>query len=159
MTTDLPTHYAAMDDPGPALARLDGYRAAVHAALDGVDAFDIDFEGIAPSRGALPARGIPRSPALEDLRDRLRGELQARGLAGTLDRRYRLVTAHATLFRFISPLQRPARFASLLDALRDKPLGGTHVDGLELVINDWYMARTQLERVALLGLGVPSRRS
>jgi 2'-5' RNA ligase len=144
--------FTVTEDPAAELARLDAYRAAVHAALEGMQAFEIDFEGITLSRGAVMARGYPRGPALQDLRERLRGELRARGLDASLDGRYRLVTAHATLLRFAAPLRQPARFAALLDALRDAPLGSMRVDALELVINDWYMTSTQLERVELLRL-------
>ncbi|CAN7230854.1 2'-5' RNA ligase family protein [Massilia sp. LjRoot122] len=151
--------FTATEDPAAQLARLEEYRAAVHAALDGMAAFEIDFDGIALSRGAVLARGIPRGPALEGLRERLRGELLARGLAGTLDQRYRLVTAHATLFRFAAPLRQPSRFAALLAELRDAPLGSMRVDQLELVINDWYMSSAQLERVEVLRLPEPSPRS
>lgn len=150
--------FTVTDDPGPSLAHLEDYRAAVHAALAG-EGFTIDFDGITLSRGAVLARGFPRGPGLETLRERLRGELRARGLAASLDQRYRLVTAHATLLRFAAPLAQPARLAALLEALRDEPLGEMWVDRLELVINDWYMSSGSLRLVEALSLGGLSRRS
>lgn len=153
--------FTVTEDPGAQLAQLDGYRAAVHAAVKGIEAFEIGFEGITLSRGAVMACGYPRGAALETLRERLRGELRARSLDASLDQRYRLVTAHATLLRFATALQQPARFAALLESLRDAPLGSMRVDQLELVINDWYMSSAQLARVDLLRLpaGAISRRS
>lgn len=150
--------FTVTEDPAAQLARLDGYRAAVRAALNGMGAFEIDFDGIALSRGAVLARGFPRGPALEGLRERLRSELLARGLGGTLDQRYRLVTAHATLFRFAAPLRQPSRFAALLAELRDAPLGSMRVDALELVINDWYMSSASLRRVDVLRLPAAATR-
>jgi len=133
-------------------ALVDDYRAAAQAAVDGIEPIEIDFDGIALSRGAVMARGVPRGPALEILRERLRSALRERGLDGALDRRYRLVTAHMTLFRFTEPLRDAARFAALLDGLRDKPLGIMRIEQAELVVNDWYMSSQSLVRVAVLPL-------
>lgn len=144
--------FTVTEDPAAQLAQLDAYRAAVHAAVQGIAPFEIAFEGITLSRGAVMACGYPRSAALETLRERLRGQLKARGLDASLDQRYRLVTAHSSLFRFASSLRQPARFAALLEELRMHPLGSMRVDELELVINDWYMSSAQLERVDVLRL-------
>lgn len=138
-------------------ALVDGYRAAAQAAVDGAGPIEIDFDGIALSRGAVMARGFPRGPSLEILRERLRTQLRDRGLDGALDRRYRLVTAHMTLCRFTEPLRDAARFAALLDELRDEPLGVMRIEQAELVINDWYMSSQSLVRVATLPLAGPQR--
>jgi 2'-5' RNA ligase len=143
----------ATENAGPQLARADEYRAAAHAALDGFEAFDIDFDGIAVSAGAVLARGMTRGPALETLRERLRSELRLRGLDASLDRRYRLITAHSTLLRFAAPLQDSRRFAALLEHLRDEPLGSMRVDALELVMNDWYMSAGSLQPLARITSG------
>ena len=147
--------FTVTPDPAPQLLRLPDYAAAVSAALDGVAAFDIDFHGITVSRGAVLAQGFPRGPILETLRERLRRALGERGLGDLLDQRYRLVTAHTTLFRFVAPLQASLHFAALLRSLRDEPLGCMHVTEVELVINDWYMSRNTVERVALMPLRTP----
>ncbi len=117
-----------------------------------MEAFEIGFAGITLSRGAVMACGYPHGPALETLRERLRIQLRARGLDASLDQRYRLVTAHATLLRFAAPLQQPARFAALLEELRREPFGSMRVDALELVVNDWYMSSGSLRRVEVLRL-------
>lgn len=139
-------------DLAPALLRLHDYDAAVREALDGVARFEIDFRGITVSRGAVLAQGFPRGPTLEILRGRLRGALRDRGLGAALDERYRLVTAHATLFRFVAPLQAPKRFAALLESLRSEPLGCMRVGAVELVTNDWTMSSSAVERVARIAL-------
>jgi 2'-5' RNA ligase len=117
------------DHPSPELARLDDYHAAVDAALAGIGPFAIDFTGITVSRAAVVAQGFPRDATLATLRERLRRELHARGCDASLDVRYRLVTAHATLLRFAAPL------------------GALRVDEVELVVNDWYMSSGSLRRV------------
>lgn len=139
-------------DYAPHLARRADYVAAVRAALDDLPAFDIDFEGITISRGAVLVKGFPRDGTLERLRARLRDALRAGGLDGTLDQRYRLVTAHSTVLRFVAPPADPARLAAALAAMRDAPLGTMRVDSLQLVVNDWYMSSAAVEPVAAFTL-------
>lgn len=138
------------DDPAFALARLDQYRAAVQEAVRAIDAFGIEFRGITLSRGAVMACGYPQDGMLEMLRERLRAQLRERGLDGTLDGRYRLVTAHSTLLRFAGPLADPVRFARELERLRDEPLGRMQVNEVQLVVNDWYMSHQSLRQVETL---------
>ena len=142
------------DDFALALLRLPEYEAAVRDALDGMAPFEIDFHGITISRGAVLAQGFPRGPALETLRERLRGALCDRGLGAGLDQRYRLVTAHATLCRFVAPLQAPERFIALMRSLRHAPLGCMHVGGVELVTNDWYMSSDAVECITRISLPI-----
>jgi len=147
--------FTAIEHPMAQLARLDDHIKAVHAALDGIAAFDIEFTGITMSRGAVLAQGFPRGPALETLRDRLRAQLRDAGLDASLDQRYRLVTAHSTLLRFVAPLDDPQRFAAHLASLRHAPLGCMHINEVELVVNDWYMSSNSLDRIARLPLQTP----
>ncbi|WP_200949063.1 hypothetical protein, partial [Massilia sp. Root1485] len=78
------------------------------------------------------------------------------GLDGTLDQRYRLVTAHSTVLRFVAPPADPARLAAVLAAMRDVPLGTMRASSLQLVINDWYMSSAAVEPVATFRLRPPS---
>ncbi|KFI08918.1 2'-5' RNA ligase family protein [Massilia sp. BSC265] len=144
--------FTVTENPAAQLAQRDAYRAAVHAAVGGIEAFEIGFEGITLSRGAVMACGYPQGGALETLRGRLRDQLRARGLDASLDQRYRLVTAHSTLLRFATALRHPARFAAMLEELRNAPFGSMRVDALELAINDWYMSSASLQRVDVLRL-------
>jgi len=143
---------SSASDDHRVLTRLPEFHAAARAALAGTGPLAIDFRGVCVSRGAVLAQGYPVGGALEALRARLRTQLRARGLDAMLDSRYRIVTAHATLLRFVRPLDDPAAFAAALAALRRAPLGVLHADALELVVNDWYMSSATLrlvERIAL----------
>ena len=144
--------FTVTEDYPPHLARRADYAAAVLDAVESLPAFDIDFDGITISRGAVLARGFPRDGTLELLRARLREALRACGLDGMLDQRYRLVTAHSTLLRFTAPPADPARFAAALAELRGMPLGTMRVDTLQLVVNDWYMSSAAVEPIETLAL-------
>ena len=134
-------------DYAPHLARRAEYAAAVRAAACDLPAFDIEFDGITISRGAVLAMGYPRDATLETLRARLREALRARGLDGMLDQRYRLVTAHSTLLRFVAPPADPARLAAALAEMRDTPLGTLRVESLQLVVNDWFMSSAAVDPI------------
>jgi 2'-5' RNA ligase len=148
--------FTASENSAQQLLRLADYRSAVSVALKGMKTVEIDFAGISLSRSAVLAQGFPRGPALETLRERLRVQLRDRGLNASLDQRYRLVTAHTTLFRFVAPLQDANGFAALLTSMRDEPLGSMRVDEVELVINDWYMSTNLVEQLAIIPLRTPS---
>jgi 2'-5' RNA ligase len=135
------------------LRRQDDYRAATRDALAGLPFFDIDFRGLAASRGAVLAQGYPRDATLDTLRERLRTALRERGLDASLDSRYRLVTAHMTLMRFTRPLADPAGFADALEALRETPCGTLRVERVALVENDWYMSSGSLRTIEVFELG------
>lgn len=139
--------FTVCEDYHAQLARCEDYRAAVHAAVQGSPAFEIEFHGITASRGAVLAQGIPCDDSLGALRERLRVQLRARGLDASLDQRYKLVTAHSTLLRFMRPLAQPARFAEAIGALRDAPLGRMRVESVELALNDWYMSSGTLRHI------------
>jgi 2'-5' RNA ligase len=144
--------FTVCEDYHGQLARCDDYRAAVRAAVESAPSFEIEFRGITASRGAVLAQGFPRDGAIDALRERLRTQLRARGLDASLDQRYKLVTAHATLLRFMRPLAQPARFAEALAGLRDAPLGSMRVRSVELALNDWYMSNGTLRQIETFGL-------
>ena len=139
-------------DHAPHLARRAEYAAAVRTAVCDLPAFDIDLKGITISRGAVLATGFPRDDTLETLRACLREALRARGLDGMLDQRYRLVTAHSTLLRFVVAPADPARLAAVLTQVRSEPLGTLRVESLQLVVNDWFMSSAAVESIETYAL-------
>lgn len=134
------------------LARCEDYRAAVREAVAGMPAFEIAFRGLTASRGAVLAQGIPCDGTLDALRERLRAQLRARDLDAALDQRYKLVTAHSTLLRFMRPLAQPARLADAIAGLREAPLGRMRVERVELALNDWYMSSGTLRHIETFDL-------
>jgi len=139
--------WTGTEEPEPFFAQLPAYRRAIDAALMGAPDFSIRFDGLTASPAAVLVQGFPHSPALNGLRDRLRNAITAVGLGHTLDRRYRISAAHMTAVRFCRPLQDLPRLAAVLQSLRRRPFGTTHVAELQLVENDWYMSH---DRVHLL---------
>ncbi|HEU5124618.1 MAG TPA: 2'-5' RNA ligase family protein [Verrucomicrobiae bacterium] len=121
------------------------YEAAVASAVAGTPSFEIQFNGITASPGAVMIQGFPRGEVLERLRECLRRTLQNPNLSDELDTRYRLITAHMTAVRFRAPLGDSHQYAEKLKAFRETTFGSSHIEILSLVQNDWYMSPQNLE--------------
>ena len=132
----------------PFLVHLDRYQKAVAEALDGTPPIDVEFRGLTLTPSAVLAQGFSEGGALEDLRERLRSALAATGLAGGLDQRYRLTTAHMTLVRFATPLRNAPRFVELLQRIRDAEIGTSRFARFELVLGDCYQSRENEQPIA-----------
>lgn len=127
--------------------KLPRYRAALAAAFAGMTRFAVEFRGVTGSPGAIMAQGFPEQDALNRLRDHLRASLGAAGLGATLDARYRIVTAHATIMRLQSPLRNPSALLQLLEQARRVPFGRSVCAAAQWVENDWYMSRDAVQLI------------
>ncbi len=114
------------------------YLATLERSLAEIDSFEIDYRGITASRSSIMIQGFPKDETLELLRERLRVNFLSSGLHQTMDARYKLSTAHATVFRFRKPLKDSHGFAAFLRDNRNRDFGGQKVSELQLVYNDWY---------------------
>jgi hypothetical protein len=94
------------------------------------------------------AQGYADHNSLNELRDAIRQALRPTDLAGHLDVRYKITSAHITLMRFQAPPRNLPRLVAALTAARSRPFGQTQVTRIELVINDWYMSRAKVRVVA-----------
>jgi 2'-5' RNA ligase len=133
--------FTATVDHAPLLARTARYVSAVDAAMRDAASIRIEFAGVTATPGAILVQGFFENHALDDLRDSLRRQLRASGLAGGVDRRYRLETAHITVARFRARLRDGERLAARIERARHRPFGATTVRSVSLVETDWYMTR------------------
>lgn len=135
--------------PGFALAAIEpeAYRALVREVVAGFGPFTLEFRGLTASPGAVLLQGFPLDDTLAELRQALRQAFRASGLQQSIDTRYRLQTAHATLLRLRTPPHNAARLLEVLADFRDYPLGTVQVSALELVFNDWYQRAAHTVRL------------
>ena len=127
------------------ISQTEQYSSAVDSALRKALPIRIEFKGVTASPGTIMIQGFFETDALNDVRDVLRGQLRARGLADGLDRRYRLESAHMTVARFCAPLCESKRFAAVLELARGRSFGAFTIRRLSLVKNDWYMSHRVTE--------------
>lgn len=117
---------------------LDRYRAVLGERFTQEQPFTIRFSGVTASPDTVLVGG--QSDALNGLRDRLRDDLMRAGLGETLDRRYRIVTAHSTVLRFRSQPEHLPELVRYLAAQRTRDLGAFEVAQVAFTFNDWYMS-------------------
>jgi 2'-5' RNA ligase len=139
--------FTASVTPERFFARQPEYLEAVGAVAARVRPFRVRFQGITASPEAILIQGYPESEALAAGREALRRVLRERGLAETLDSRYRLETAHMTAVRFRAALKDGDRLARFIEAHRSHPFGEMEVARLQVVKSDWYMSERQSREV------------
>lgn len=114
------------------------YIETIAPVLNRHSRFQIQFEGITASDSAVLIQGFPMGDTLEAIRDEIRRVFKQSTLEHSIDSRYRLETAHATVIRFRKPILNGRRLLHELQKYRDHPFGPSEVAHVELVFNDWY---------------------
>ena len=129
------------------------YVEVVKQALQGVPPFSLSFRGLTASPEAIMVRGYMEDDTLNKVRTSLRQMLLKSGLPQTMDKRYVLQTAHATVLRFAKPLLQGQRLVAMLEQFGDYEFGRARMAELELVYNDWYQRRAKVMTLARFPLG------
>ena len=129
------------------------YIRTAQRVLAGFKPFALEMRGITASSGAVMIQGFFADDCMNELRDKLRDEFKNSSLQQSMDSRYRIQTAHSTVVRFRSPLNRRDDFLQLIEQYREVDFGHFTVDGIELVYNDWYHRREFVRVLAKIAIG------
>jgi 2'-5' RNA ligase len=124
--------------PGPEIHLTISSLISAYPGLAQSSPFTLTYCGVTASPGAILLQGFPQGDTLQQLRTKLKSDVEQAGLSHSIDARYALQTAHATLVRFRAPLRQPAQVANLIHAYQQTFIGSFEVDTLELVYTDWY---------------------
>jgi 2'-5' RNA ligase len=111
--------------------------------------FDISFHGVTATLNGIITQGFIKDNTLNDFRDNLRFCFKNSDLEQSIDKRYKLQTAHSTVVRFRNEVKKQSEFMEIIDRYRDFDFGTFNVDHIELVFNDWYQ---RIENVKSLGV-------
>lgn len=114
------------------------YSALIKQSIKGIDPFKLELQGITASASGIMIRGFPENAQLNTLRNQLRMNYKNSDLEQSLDKRYTLQTAHATIMRFRKELQHTKTFLAEMENYKNFNFGSFEVNELELVFNDWY---------------------
>ena len=128
--------------------KLEDYVAVIRDSLQTSSPFAIQFKGITASPSCLMIQGFPENEALEHLRDNVRQTVKASHLQQSIDQRYAIHTAHATICRFRAPLTHTAELLQLLESYRAYDFGTCTIDHIDLVYNDWYQRQGKVIELA-----------
>ncbi len=134
---------------------IQSYIDLIKAALYKCPAFPITFNGVCISPATVLLQGFYQSGTLDRLRDEIRKAFQKSDLEQSIDKRYRLSTAHSTVVRFSAPVVRKKEFLSLLQQYRAHEFGRISVKEIEFVHNDWYQRTEKTSLLAKFPLVAP----
>lgn len=112
----------------------------------------IQFSGVTASPSCILLQGYPENNHLAELRNRLREQFKASFLPHSMDKRYSIKTAHATIMRFQHPQKSLRDLTRFLSENRDRDFGIQALDEIELVCNDWYHRKSNTRVIAAFPL-------
>lgn len=117
------------------------YSKVIRSSLPSEIKTQIAFKGITASSSCILLKGFPEDDTLNVFRDNLRSNFKDSALETSIDKRYKINTAHATIIRFNKTPINCNAFLSLLEKYRDFDFGSFEIDSYELVYNDWYQKK------------------
>jgi len=113
------------------------YTQLIQQVLTRHKRFKIQFKGLTASPSCILIQGF-LTDTLNEIRDDLRASFKNSTLQQSIDKRYAIQTAHATVIRFRSELENKDELVKLIEKYRDFDFGTFEVTQIELVYNDWY---------------------
>ena len=126
---------------------IEDYVKVIKESISGLESFDIQFKGITGSTSCIMVQGFFENDSLNETRNRLKINFRNTNLEQSIDSRYLIQTAHATIVRFRNELLEPKEYIRLLDRFRDYDFGTFKVDSFELVYNDWYQRNKYVQHL------------
>lgn len=108
---------------------------------------EISFRGITASPSCIMIQGFLHDSTLNNIRDELRNNFKHSSLQQSIDKRYTIQAAHATVVRFRKEVQNKEEFLDRLEKYRDHNFGTFTVNSLELVFNDWYQREEYVKKL------------
>ncbi len=141
-------------EPSLCLDGLDreAYTKTFKRAVESAGSIKIHFKGVTASPSGVLIQGFPEGDGLQRVRDRLREQFNVSGLKTSIDVRYKVSTAHATVLRFCSPIRDQVRLLKTLSRYRHHDFGTLEINSLELVFNNWYQNRWATTSFSRAGL-------
>lgn len=131
---------------------ISDYCQLIQKSLENIEQFEIQFQGISASDSAILIQGFPMGNNLEQIRNNLRAHFLNSSLERSIDKRYVLKTAHATVVRYSDTIINKESLIDTLEAYRNYDFGKFHVKELELVYNDWYHREALVQKIDLFPL-------
>ncbi|WP_316827614.1 2'-5' RNA ligase family protein [Pedobacter miscanthi] len=113
--------------------------------------FKIQFKGLTASPSCILIQGF-LTDTLNEIRDDLRATFKKSDLQQSIDKRYTIQTAHATVIRFRSELKNKDALINLIEKNRDADFGTFEIKEIELVYNDWYQRERDVKKLHTFSL-------
>lgn len=118
--------------------KVSDYVSVIGNCLRNTQNMRLGFKGVTASPSCIMIQGFNEDGRLNVIRDNLRRNFKDSKLEQSMDQRYMIQTAHATVFRFTAKLKQKEEFLDLIEKYRAHDFGTFEVNSLELSYNDWY---------------------
>ncbi|MDC7126677.1 MAG: hypothetical protein PQJ46_13990 [Spirochaetales bacterium] len=140
---------------GFSLSNIDvpAYTKIITEVLSKTKSLAISVNGITASPSCVMIRGFAENDSLNDIRKKLREAFSGKTLENTIDKRYKLQTAHSTVIRFRNPLLNAEGLVKKLEYYKNLDFGTFEVDSLELLFNDWYLRKNKTKKIESFKIG------
>lgn len=126
---------------------LPDYIDIIEKSIQDIQSFPVQFKGITASPSCVMIQGFLQTEMLNSLRNNLRTNFRNSHLEQSIDKRYAVHTAHATVVRFRKDLSNTPEFIKVLENYRHYNFGTFQVTNPELVLNDWYQREEHVQKL------------
>lgn len=127
---------------------VEDYKKIILNCLPEDGTFEIEFNGLTASPSCIMIQGFLLNDMLEIIRENLRAAFRNSNLQQSIDKRYAIQTAHATVIRFRKPLTNKDKFLQTIESFRNFYFGKFTVSNISLVHNDWYQRKEKVTELA-----------
>lgn len=124
------------------------YKQVISSCIPKDTPIEIEFKGLTASPSCVMVQGFLLNDSLRILRENIRKAFRNSSLKQSIDARYTIQTAHATVLRFKQPLTNKEHFLQTLECFRDHYFGKANIRTLSLVHNDWYQRKEKVTELA-----------
>ncbi|WP_158970088.1 2'-5' RNA ligase family protein [Paraglaciecola sp. L3A3] len=128
------------------------YLLALAPKLAVVSSFNVEFSGITVSDAAVLLAGHTDQLQLADLRSQVREAITISGTAHSMDSRYKIETAHSTIFRYQTQPTNSHSLIQFLQKNHHRQFTHMRVGSLDLVFNDWYQTKKNTRLIGHIDL-------
>ena len=124
---------------------VDEYIPLIQKSLAVEEKPSFTFQGVTASPSSVMIQGFSNNDWLNKVRENLRINFKKSSLEQTIDKRYVIQSAHATVMRFANELSKKNEFIQALGKFRTYDFGSFEPRSVELVCNDWYHKKEHVQ--------------
>lgn len=121
--------------------QVDTFKKITRIVLADVNKFEINFDGIVASDGAIMVKGYYEQP-MEYIRQMLRKEIIKNNLK--IDERYTTRSSHITIARFSKHIKERDKLIKYIEQHKRYPFGKIKVSEIELIYHNWYDSKKEI---------------
>lgn len=132
---------SARQDFNYTIEQIETFKEIVEISLLNTKKFEINFDGIIASDGAIIVKGY-YDKQMDDIRQKLRKEILSHNLKN--DERYTTKSCHITIARFNHNIQERKKLIEFIKKHNRHAFGTMKVSEVELIYHNWYDSKKEI---------------